>query len=314
MQKTILRVASATLLITSLGVVAQATPSFHASLKKAVKAVQANADEDAKAPYHWLSPSVIRAGLVDPGLSISAGEAYATYQGRTFSMKTLQANLAITDAIELFYGKQYVLAKGRSSTSRFDVADDFYGARVVVVRPTSENSTSVALQYEAMRTDTASAVQGGNSETFNSPQINLYSVNVQDAHTNQYQFMYGTVRVPGTGDAKTYSIGAGKDFWLSNSLAARLQLNLVDQSYTIPGESSNFQVKSIAYGALAYTPTPWLALIGDLTVLPNGIPFSGGDFTGISAFEVYAPGGIVDDLRTSFVAFGSLKLVLHGKF
>jgi hypothetical protein len=89
---------------------------------------------------------------------------------------------------------------------------------------------------------------------------------------------------------------------------------LVAENFVASGESSNFEVRPVLIGALAVNPTPWLALEGNITAMPAGLPMAGGEFTGVSGFDLYTPGGVIDSLRKDFVAFGSLRLIFHGHF
>lgn len=296
-----------------LGAVSMAAPSFRSPLKKAVKAVETDADNEKK-PYQWMLPSVIQAGLVQREGSVFFGDSYAKFKGRQFEMKQEQASIGVTDSVQLLYGEQYVLAKGRSSSSRFDVADSYYGARVVVKRPTATDSSALSLQFGAVRPDTGSARSGGSSATFAGTHNNIFSVNYLDKVKNQYQVQYTDITAPGGEFAHVYNVGYGREYELSEFVLARLQGSIITESFQAIGTSSNYEMRPVLYGCLAVNPTPWLSLEADITAFPMGTPLGGGEYTGFSGFDLYSPGGIVDQLRSEFVAFGSARILIHGKF
>ncbi|MDR3692531.1 MAG: hypothetical protein P4L46_24330 [Fimbriimonas sp.] len=292
---------------------AYAAPSFHATVRKAVKAVQ-DEEQQSKQGYEWALPSIIQSGPVQRGISFYGGETYATYQGRSFELRQEQVKVGLTPQFELFYGRQFALAKGRSATSRYNDHDDYFGGRVVVKLPTETDPSSLAIQYEALRPDTAHLVTSGNAETLAGPIDNTYSLNYGDRALNQFQLSYTTIEAPAFYDAHSISLGAGHDFNLGSNMLARLQATLVGQSFTGAGISSNFELKTIGSGTVAWSPTSWLSVEGNLTVLPSGMPFASGEFTAVSSFAIYNPGGIVTDLRRDFLAFGSLLVSAHWNF
>jgi len=313
MHNTSMRVATVTLLLSGFGAAAYAAPSFHSTMRKAVHAVQSYADDEQQ-PYEWALPSIIQSGYVQRGISFFGGDTYANYQGRTFELKQEQVKLGITDQFEVFYGRQFTLAKGLSSTSRFYDDDDYYGARAVIKKPSDEDPSSWALQFEAMRPGTAQLVKGNSSEQLSGTADNTYSINYGDRSHDQFQLSYTTIEAPALYDAHSVSLGAGRDFKVSPEVLARLQVSLVGQSFTGSGVSSNFELKSIGSGSIAWNATRWLSVEGNVTVLPSGMPFASGEFTAVSGFAIYSPGGIVNDLRDHFLAFGSILLSAHWKF
>jgi len=313
MQKHTVRVTLVALLVSGTGVAAMATPSFHSPLRKAVKALQDDA-ENKKLPYEWALPSVIQSGLIAPGISYFFGDTYAGFMGRSFEVKQQQVRLGITDQVEVFYGRQYALAKGRSSTSRFYDDDDYYGGRVVFKRPTDSDPSAWSFQFEALRPGVGVFTESNTTATFGATEDNTFSVNYGDRRRNQFQASFTSIAAPALYDAHSLSFGAGRDFKLGPSLISRVQASIITQSFTGAGEYSNFEMKSIVSGSLAYEPTYWLSLEADAYALPFGMPFASGEFTGISSFAIYNPGGVIDDLRSDFVAFGSLRLMAHWEF
>ncbi len=300
-------------MISGLGTVAVAVPSFHSPLSKAVKAIQADVDESEQ-PYQWALPSFIQAGPVFKEVSLSLGDTYAGFKGRKFNIKQGQATIGINSRLQLFYGEQYFLAKGRSSSSRLDVADSYYGIRGVVKPPTKKDPTSLSLQFQAIRPDTASTVVSNNGALFDGTHNNVFSVNYLDGHKNQLQVQYTSITETGGLSANVYTFGIGHDYQLSEFLRARVQGQLVSESFTGNGVSSNFELRPIFLGALAINPAPWLSIEADGTIMPSGVPLAGGEFTAISGLYLNNPGGVIDDIRKDFVAFASLRLLFHGKF
>lgn len=270
------RAASAALLIPMLGAVAQAAPSFHSPLKKAMQALQGGIEEDKVAPYQWMLPSVIQAGLVQKGASIFVGDAYATFRGRSFNMETGQVGFGVTDWLQVLYGEQYILAKGRHTTSRFDVADNYYAVRAVVKRPTPTDSSALSLQFQAIRPDTGSAVEAGASEDFAGTHNNVGSVNYLDHQKNQWQLQYTRIDGPDGVSADVYSVGWGHDYSLSDLFLARLQASMISESYQAIGNSVSMEIKPLLYGCIAFQASDNLSLELDLTAFPSGIPLAGG--------------------------------------
>jgi len=314
MQTNTSRAAIAALLVPILGAVAQAAPSFHSPLKKAVQALKGGIEEDKIAPYQWMLPSVIQAGLVERGVSVFVGDAYATFRGRSFNMETDQVGVGVTDWLQILYGNQYILAKGRQSTSRFDVAANYYSVRAVVKRPTAADPSALSLQFQAIRPDTGSAVEAGSSEEFAGTHNNVGSVNYLDRQKNQFQVQYTNVNGPDGVSANVYSVGWGRDYELNELFLARVQASMIGESYQAIGSSSNSEFKPLLYGCVAFQASDNLSLELDLTCFPSGIPLAGGDFTAISSFDLYNPGGVVSDLRSDFSAFASLRVMYHTKF
>ncbi len=308
-----LRVVLSSLFLAGVGAVSLAAPSLHSSLKKAVHAVQADIN-DEPGPYQWMLPSVIQAGLNEKGASIDIGEAGASFKGRRFEMKHGQFTYGITDYLQVYYGEQFFLAKGRSSGSRFDVADNYYGIKGIVKRPTAKDPTSVAVEFQAIRPDSGSARLGGAGVVYAGPHNNVFAVDYQDRKAIQYQLKYTDVTVPGGSYAHVYSAGLGHDYRFNEVLLARIQGSLVAQSYSANAEQSNYELKPVIYGALAITPYPWCSIEADVTAYPGGTPIASGELTGMSSFDLYSPGGVVDQLRHEFVAFASIRLMFHGKF
>jgi len=313
MHKLPVKAVATALAITGIGAAVQAAPSFHSTLRNAAKAIQ---DEQKKidVPYEWSSPNAIQAGLIQRGVSLVGGGSYATYKGRKFELKQEQLKAGLSDQVELFYGRQFVLAKGRQSTSRFYDDTDYYGGRVVLKKPTTLNPTAWAIQYEAFRPGTGQINLGSSSETLAGPKTSVYSLNYGDKAKDQFQLSYTAVDSPAGFVAHAVSAGAAHDFDLDSNLLGRLQLAVLGQSFRGPVTTTNLEIKPILTGSISWNAFSWLALEGDATVMPAGMPFVSGDFTGISTFAIYEPGGVVDDLRHNFLAFGSLRLIAHWNF
>ena len=318
MQTSVVRASSVALLLTGIGAVSKAAPSLHTALAKAKKCVQSEAlkadAEEANVPYQWALPSFIQAGLVQKEASLFFGGSYASYKGRSFTMAQGQVAVGVTDSVQLLFGEQSVLAKGRASTSRFTVRDDYYGFRAVVKRPTQTDPTALSIQYETIQPGTADVNIANASETYAGTSSNVFSLNYLDRKEDQLQIQYTNIAAGPGLYAHVYSAGFGHDYQLSEFVRARLQANLVAESFQAVAETSNFELRPILTGALALTPTPWLSVEGDLTALPAGLPLAGSEFTGLSSFDLYSPGGIVNSLRSDFVGFASLRVLFHGKF
>jgi len=292
---------------------AMAGTFLHAPLKAAQMAIKRDS-EDVQAPYEWSMPSVIQSGLVTKGAAITFNDTFASYRGRSFDLRSAQLKVGVTDTLQLFGGLESILAKGRSTTSRFYDNNNFWGFRYVAVKPTATNPSALSLQYESIRPGTAEINTNSGNADFDGTTDNLFAVNYGDRAKNQFQLSYASITAPGNLDAHVYGLGWGRDFQLNDWFLARLQGHLIAQSFNGAATHSSYEMKSILFGGLAANPTPWLSIEGDLTVLPSGMPFSGGEFTGVSGFAIYEPGGIVDNLRHDFIAFGSIRLTAHWRF
>lgn len=314
MQTIITRGATAALLMANLGAAAMAAPSFRVPLKKAVQALQGGIEEEKQVPYQWMLPSAIQAGLVQKEASFVIGDSYSSFEGRSFEMKTVQVGAGITDWLQVLYGEQTVLAKGRSSGSRFDVFDSYYAVRGVVKKPTATDPSALSLQFEALRPDTGSAHVGSAVEDFAGTHNNIGSVNYQDRRSNLFQFQYTNVDGPASVNAHVYNFGYGHDLDIGSSCLLRLQGSLIAESFQAVDSSSNFEMRPMIYGCIAYRPDEHFSFEMDLTAFPAGVPLAGGDFTAISSFALYNPGGVVDNLRSDFSLFGSIRAMYHVKF
>ena len=307
------RGAIASLLITGIGAAASAAPSFHSPLHKALKSIQKD-DESSLEQHDWALPSAIKSGLAHRGISFFGGDTYATYQVRKFESKQTQVKISPTDRLELYFGRQFTWAKGRSETSRFENNASSIGGRYVVKPPTEFDPTSWSVQYQMIRPDTADIRVGNSQELLAGTKNNLFAVSYGDRSQNQFQLGYTMIDSPAAINARSISLGVAHDYELGSNLVGRLEGFLVGQAFNGMNESSKFELKPIATAYLAATPISWLTFEGNVSAMPSGMPFSSGEFTGVSSFAVYTPGGIVNDLRSKFLAFGSLRVVAHWKF
>ena len=313
METSIARVATAALLLAGIGAVSQAAPSLHSALSKAKKSVQMEADESAQ-PYQWGLQSIIQAGLIQRDVTLVGDDTFASYQGRKFNLSQGQINAGVTDWLQLIYGQQFVLAKGRSAGSRFTLTDYFAGFRAVVKRPTTVDPTAISIQYQTTRPSTATAETSNSFARFAGTINNSFAVNYLDRRKDQIQVQYTDLSA-GTGlYGHVFSAGIGHDYDLGEFVKTRIQGNFIAESYQAASETSNFELRPVIFGEFEVTPTPWLSVEAGVTVMPAGLPLSGGEFTGLSSFDLYSPGGIVNDLRTKFIAFGSARLLFHWKF
>jgi len=263
---------------------------------------------------HWSIPYAFDANLRPRGGFASVGGYFATYKGRKMEMREIIAGVNITDAIQVWAGSQAYVLKGRQSTSRFHLSDNLYGVRWVVKPAKEAGDPSIALEYQATIPDTARAVVGNSSATFNATKNNFFAVDYGLPSGLQTQLSFTSVKGSGDGDASVFGLSGAKDLALKDKLTLRVQGSLVGQSYTDVVQHVGFEVKPVVYAALGYEAAKGVRLEGDATFMPAGIPLGGTHFQGLSSFEIYRPGGIAGEIRNNFVAFASLRLVFHGKF
>jgi hypothetical protein len=298
--KTILTTVVAGMALSSLGAAGSAAPSGVGNV------------QDAQTGTPWTLPSVFSGKWMRPGVSLSLNAYYTNWEGRQLQMKEGILGFAPDRNWKFWYGKQDYLAKGRSGKSRFDMTADDFGVRALIKQPEPDGFGGLALQVEYFRPSDATSRIGASTAIY----FGTRDLNVNLAYSDpsaDYEVGYTNVRGSGSGKADVFDVGFGKDFE-RGSMAYRLQANLFAESTQLVGAGTKSDLRLGLFGTASYRVNDFFNLEGDLYVMPFGIPVAGGRLTPLTSFVVYNPGGAVNDLRQSFIAMGTLRLVFHSKF
>ncbi|MGV3617539.1 MAG: hypothetical protein ACO1SV_19610 [Fimbriimonas sp.] len=271
-------------------------------------------EEPVIEPFRWSNPTAIDARPRERGVFATAGAYYGEYRGRKLEIDELQVGAAFTPNVYAWFGRQDILLKGRAQTSRFDTQADFYGIRWIVRPPREEGGASLAVEYEAVRPDTASARTNTTSATYIATKNNTLAVTAAMRGGLQGQLAYTKVEGVNGEDGNVFALVAAKDFNLSSRLAFRAQAHLVGQNIKDSIDDVDFEVKPIAFFALGYRLAKGLRLESDLTFMPSGTPLSAGRISGLTSFQIYQPGGPAAGLRSDAFAVGAIRLVGHFSF
>jgi hypothetical protein len=290
-------------LAVSIPILLSATPCLAADDQKAGHDVDPTASVDTHLP--WDTLGVIDARPKGRGFFGYAGEYYSELDGRKMQMSELVAGLGVTDSLSVWYAKQQYLLFGHHAGSRFRLGDNSYGAKWTFKTPTVENETSWALEFEVFQPGSATAVTGSSSETFQATKNITAALDFGTDHDFQYQLAYASVKGAVIGSASVFALGMGKDLNLGPKLKhfqARLQAQIIEQSYTDVDQHISAEFKGVAYGAIGYDMTNSWRLEADGSLFPKGMPLADGRYTALSSFQIYRPGGAAENLRSDTVA------------
>ncbi len=303
----VVALSAATLSVSKIGV-AQGNSNFDLTYRIAQGSVSPETEL-----AQWASPAIFSARIQPRGARLSLGQYYATLEGRTLESKELILSVVPTEKALIWFSKQDYVAKGRSTRSRFRVTADTYGFRYIVDGPDGYGGGSTAIQVEAIRPSSATAVTGGGSATLFATKNVSYSI-IHSRDRDDYQVGYTTVRGAANGKADVFDVAAGRSIQLRDKLKARVQGHLIGQSLKGNGLNVGMEFRPVLFGALSYSAAPWLSVEGDLSIMPLGMPIAWGRTTALSSFQIYNPGGAIAGLRTKFTAMGSLRLLFHARF
>jgi hypothetical protein len=248
-------------------------------------------------------------------LVISAGGSYGNYKSRSLELTDAQIGLMPSDSLYLWYGRQRILVKGRTSSSRLRLEDSVFGLRTILVKPQVDNGTTVALQAEVIQPEDATLNIGNSASRFDATRNFALSVILGRGETSDFRVRYGHVSGGNGGLAHVVSLGMNRQFKFLG-FDSYFQMEAIGQTWksSATGKSKSFEPKlSLSYGA-SYRILPWLQLQGDLSLFPAGIPLSGGPMSGLGSFLIYEPGGVAGGLKSDLVGYGSLRLVAGKSF
>ncbi|RYG49322.1 hypothetical protein EON79_01735 [bacterium] len=264
----------------------------------------------------WTDPYAITARLPESKFFVTGGYRYGAYEGRKLEAREYRIGGTPTDWLFLWYGRTEYLVKGRSSGSRLRTEADSFGGRAILKRPSDTDRSTLALQLEYIRPTDASVRTSGSAARFEGPSIYNVALNLEDPATRfTYQLGYTNVNGAGPVQASVYNVALGRDFFVSERFRILGQASLIGESWKDGlGRAKDFDVRLALGGTASYRFLPWLAVEGDLTFFPAGVPFAYGSTTNLGAFLPYEPGGPAAGLRKDPVGFATLRLVAGIKF
>jgi hypothetical protein len=262
----------------------------------------------------WSSPMAIEARPQPRGVYASTAFYYGDYRGRKLELKEVLVGGAITPNVSAWYSRQDVLLKGRSRSSRFDLNADTYGVRWIVRPPREEDDRSLAVEFEAVRPDTATARTSNARATYIATKNNTFAVTGHLGRALQAQLAYTKVEGVDGEEANVFALVGAKDFALSDRFNVRVQGHLIGQGIRGSIDDVDFEVKPMGYVALGYRIADGVQLETDLTYMPSGTPLAAGRLSSLTSFQIYRPGGPAAGLRRDAFGVGAIRLVVRKSF
>lgn len=293
---------------TSLGILAVATFGL-ANL--ALGAQDPKQDLWKPTASQWSDTFIIDARPHAPGVSLTGGEYFATFEGRRFQLKEAQLNAYIGNSLTLYYGKQDFHLEGRSQSSRFNLYADTYGGKYILHTPDEDNDYALAIEAQFVRPGDADGRSGNSQEVFAATQDYAFAVDCGTSKGPQAQLGYAYVKTRSHLWGSVYSAGIGQDTRWPGRAQVRLQGHLSFQKYSDAVESKSFEPKISLYAGIGYDSAKHLRFEADGSLFPIGIPLASGRYTGLSSFELYRPPGVAGEIRNKVVGFGAIRAVLH---
>ena len=301
--------------IATLSAAAAALLATGAGAAKAAPApIQGSFFTEGADPFRWTNQTPIDARPNGRGGFGSAGFYYGDYKGRKLEIKEILVGFGFTPTISAWYARQGVLLKGRAVTSRFDFDADSFGVRWVVEPPKEDKENSLALEFEYLNPEDASARTSNSSATYVGTKN--YRLALTAGLRGGLQAQAGYSRIEGVNGerADVMSLVAAKDFDLSTRLVLRAQGHLIGQRISGSVEDVNLEVKPVAFIALGYRLANGLRLESDVTFMPSGTPLAMGRLSGLTSFQIYQPSGPAAGLRRDAFAVSSIRLVYQKGF
>lgn len=301
------RFAATSLVLASVPIVYAADAS--AAIRQALKS-------DAVTPNYWADRAAFDARPQPRGAFAYVGGDYAALSGRTATIGEGRVGVNILDTLSVWYDHQSVKLKGRHVGTAFNVQADLFGAKWVAKPGKTLDDPSLAFEVQATQPGRARAHDLNSSATF----VRTNNIGVAAIYGPwkgyQARLAYDHVDAGGTatGDAHVVNLGLARDWDLGHKFNFRGQVHLVNQSYTDVVETKSFDIKPYFYAAVAYDATSFLRLEANGTLFTNGLPLAGTNYTSVSSYLIYRPGGVAESLRNDAVGFASLRLVFHKSF
>jgi hypothetical protein len=291
-------------------------PSF-ASIGLAIGSVAFAQDSDSNINRSAvISPWTITTKAPENKLFMSFGEFYGSYSGRSIEMREGLLGFAPVDSVYLWYAKQSYLAKGRTASSRLDMAADSYGARVMVKRPSFDGDVSIALQAEITRPSDANQRSGNSAQTFRPTKNDSFSVIYGAGRRLDLRAGYSRVEGSKAGKADVADLGLSTEIPTIGNFSATIQGDVVGQSWkdANAGKNHTLEFKPVISVGLGYRFCRWASLQADFAVMTNGVPLAGTRYGALGSYMIYQPGGVAGELQKNALGYGALRLVAGGSF
>lgn len=301
------RLATTGLLLASVSALYAADAS--AAIRQALKSESLN-------PHFWGDRAAFDARPQPRGAFATFGGDYATLNGRQVQIGEGRIGITPLSTLTLWYDHQSFKLLGRHSGNELNVQADNYGVKWVAMPGKSLDDPSLA--FEATVTEPGRA----RAHTSNSSAVFVHTDNFGIAAIYgpwkgyQARLAYDHVGAGGdsNGDAHIVNLALARDWDLGHKFNLRGQVHLVNQSYSDIVESKDFDLKPYFYAAIGYDATSFLRVEANGTLFTNGMPMGGTNYTGVSSFLIYRPGGIAESLRNDAIGFASLRVMFHKSF
>lgn len=297
-EMTILANLSSVLAAVSAAAMPQANPRF---------------PDSEPARVRWASPTVFSAGPTSREAFVFGGFYYGDYRGRKSEIAEFTLGGAFNERLSAWYSHQDILLKGRASTSRYRNKSDTFAIRWQL-QEAGVKPYALALEFETVRPTTAVIRTVNSMAEYPAPKVNRIKLVATNRQGIDGQFAFTRIDGVGPEEANLFDFGMGKDISLSDRWALRLQGHVIGQNLRNTVDDKTLEIKPVGYAALSYRLGANAHLETDLTFMPSGTPLAYGHLTGLTAFQIYQPGGIAAGLRKDAFGVGGLRLVWRAKF
>lgn len=258
----------------------------------------------------WTNPSILGT-MLRPRTRVFAAETfyYGEFKGRKLELNEFMFGLSATADVSLWTSRQNVLLKGRSG-GRYRNDSQQYGIKWLLKAASPTHKTGVALDFESVRPESATATSGGAEITYPKVKVDAISLTGSNANGLMGQLLYANVDANDSTRGQVLAFAVGRDYQRGR-LRYQLQAQAVGQHITNSIDDVNFEIKPIFTTAASYRLTGGLRLESDLTLMPSGTPLWGGRLTPLTSFQIYRPSGVAADLRREAFGYASLRLMYH---
>lgn len=283
-----------------------------AAALSAVAAPQSDSPESQSTRIRWANPNIFSAQASAKEFFIGAGVYYGDYRGRKSEFQEVTLGASFNERLTAWYSHQDILLKGRASTSRYRNDADIFGIRWLL-QEAGVKPYGLAVEYETVRATTAKVRTSNSAAEYPAPSVNRFKFIATNRKGIDAQFAFTRIDGVGPEEANLFDFGVGKDLVVSERWTLRLQGHLIGQNIQNTIDEKALEIKPVAYAALAYRLGPNLHLETDLTFMPAGTPLAFGRLTGLTAFQIYQPGGIAAGLREDAFGVGAIRLLWRSK-
>lgn len=287
--------------LSSVAAILSATPS------------QTATEETQADRIRWANPNVFSARPMPKEAFVSPGFYYGDFRGRKSEIQEITLGASFSERLTAWYSHQDILLKGKASTSRYRNESDIFGIRWLL-QEAGVKPYGLAIEYETVRPTTAEVRTSNSFAQYPAPDVNRFKLIATNRKGIDGQFAYTRIDGVNSEEANLFDFGVGKDLIVSERWTLRLQGHLIGQNLRNTVEEKTLEIKPVAYAALAYKLGPSAHLETDLTFMPSGTPLAFGRLTGLTAFQIYQPGGVAANIRKDSFGIGAIRLLWRAKF